>query len=434
MSYLEILEKARNLTHQAKTLMDENEGDAWTQETQNQIDALLDKADQLKGQAEQAKRIDSGIAFFDAPASNPVPTANDLPDNVKQQFGGDELDMVTANKEYTEAFTTYLKGGMARLTPKQQTFLQRGFIENDNKESKTLTGNTGVDGGFLTPPDFRNTLIEEKAEMSQLRNYVNVMPTSGSHLEMPKVEGATGANAGIYANGVVFTYVNSPDAVDDGETEPEFGALRIPIHDAVAKTRLGLNLVNDSMVNIEARLPAWYGQAAGLRTDYDILVGTGRGMPLGILKDTDVTGTFFVQTDSAGAVGADDLLDLVYDLEEQYAMNAKWITSRTNLLAVRKFQDGNGNYIWQPGLKEGEPDTLLGYEVLQSSFSPSIATGNFPFVFGDLMNYSLGENQRVTIVVIREKYIEQLKIGYMAWFRQGGQVAVPRGFRVLKVQ
>lgn len=430
MSYTTLMEQARKLVHDARQAMDANEGDNWSQEKENSIAAMLDDSDNLKERAETARRIETGVAYFDAPASAPVPAAFDAPPGAKGSGApADELDAVAANASYHSAFNSYVSGGMTRLSSKQISVLQDGYVEN-----KTLTGNTGVEGGFLMPPDFRAILIEEKAARSMLREKVNVVPTSGPNLEMPKVEGAAGSNAGIYANGIVWTYVNSPAGEDDGETEPEFGLLRIPMNDAVAKTRLGINMVSDSAVSIETTLPRWYGEAAGLRTDYDILVGTGMGQPLGILTDTDITGTFFVQTAGAGAIASDDLLGLVYDLEAQYAVNAEWITSRTNLLSVRKLKDSNNNYYWRPGLVEGEPDTLMGYRVNQSPFAPGISAGNFSFVFGDLKNYALGEAQRITLSVLREKYIEELKIGYMGHFRQGGQAVVARAFRVLKIK
>lgn len=430
MNWKQMMEKARKLLADAKALMEQNQGDAFTQERENQIDALLKESDQWKERAEKARRVEDGLAYFDAPAQGPgTPVEGDVPPGMQTADGkGGDLDAVTVNAEYGTAFRKYLRGGATFLSQKELGVLRRGYIEN-----KVLSTNTGAAGAFLAPADFMAVMIEELGNRAMMRDEVTTMPCSGPYLEMPKVEGNS-TYGGIYPNGIVWTWVNSPMGEDDGEVDPTFGLLRIPMHDATVKTRLGLGLVEDSAVDIESALPRWYGEAWGIQEDYVILRGTGNGMPLGILEDTDVTGTYYVETSTSGAVKADDLIDLVYGLEEQYAANAKFVTSRTNLKTVRKLKDGSGNYIWEPGIAAGEPDTLLGHEVVQNAWAPAIAASAFPFVFGDLKRFGLGERKQMTFIVIREKYIEELKIGYMGHVRVGGQVMIPRAFRVLKIK
>lgn len=431
MSWQVLMEQARKLVHDAKALMDQNQGDKFTQERENQIQTLLDQADEIKARAERARRVEEGVAFFDTPAGTPVPAEADVPPGtIGKGAPATEPDAVVINAEYQAAFKSYTHGGLTLLSQKQLSILQRGYIENQ----KTLTGVIGVEGGFLVSGEFRATFVEEQAARAMLRDYLNVSPVSGAFLEMPVVQGASGSNAGIYANGIVWTWVNAPMDEDTGVTEPEFGLMRIPIHDATAKTRLGINMVNDAAVNIDVALPRWYGEAAALTEDYVVIKGTGVGQPLGIVADEDITGTFYKQTANSGAVAADDLFDLAYDLEAQYAANASWLTSRVNLKAVRKLKTGAGDYVWQPGLQPGEPDTLLGSPVIQSPFVDGISAGNFAFIYGDFKRYALGDGQRVTLTVLREKYIEELKIGYMGHFRMGGQATVARAFRVLKIK
>lgn len=430
MDWKVLMEKARKLVFDAKGLMAENQGEAWTQERQNQIDALLNESDGLVARAEQMQRVQKGVAYFDEPVRGPgVPVEGDLPAGMQvPDQKGAEPDAVTINAEYEAAFLKYLRGGASMLTQGELKQLRRGFVEN-----KTLTTNTGAAGAFLAPAQFMATMIEELGNRAMMRDEVTTMPCSGPYLEMPKVDGNS-SYGGIYPNGIVWTWVNNPMSVDTGESEPTFGLLRVPMHDATVKTRLSIGLVEDSAVDVESALPRWYGEAWGVQEDYAILKGTGNGMPLGILEDTDVTGTYYVETSTSGAVKADDLIDLAYGLEEQYAANAKWVTSRTNLKSVRKLKDSAGDYLWKPGLANGEPDTLLGYPVVQNSWAPTITATYYPFVFGDLKRYILGERKQMTFIVIREKYIEELKIGYMGHVRVGGQVAIPRAFRVLKIK
>lgn len=431
MNWKQMMEKARECLVKADGLMKANQGDDWTQERENEIGGWLDESDSWKARAEKARRVEEGLTFFDAPVGGVVPVEGVVPPGAMGMDGdgkGDGLDAVTINKAYGDAFNRYVRRGATGLSSAELKVLRRGYVEN-----KVLSTNTGVAGGFLAPAQFMAVLVEELADRALLREEVTVMPASGPYLEMPKVEGAT-SNAGIYANGIVWTWVNSPMDVDAGESEPVFGLIRIPMHDATVKTRLGLGLVEDSAVDIESALPRWYGESWGLQVDYVILLGTGGGQPLGILNDTDVTGSFTVTSASSGVVVADDFYDAAYDLENQYAVSARWVTSRVNLKSVRKLKDGNGAYIWQPGLQAGEPETIIGYPVVQSPWMPTITNSAKSFIFGDLKRYTLGERKQMTLMVIREKYIEELKIGYMGHVRVGGQVSVARGFRILQIK
>ncbi len=45
---------------------------------------------------------------------------------------------------------------------------------------------------------------------------------------------------------------------------------------------------------------------------------------------------------------SDKLMDLVYALKSGYRQNAHWVMNRKTQATIRKFKDGDGNYLWQP--------------------------------------------------------------------------------------
>jgi len=57
----------------------------------------------------------------------------------------------------------------------------------------------------------------------------------------------------------------------------------------------------------------------------------------------------------------------------------------STLKAVRKLKEGgsSGQYLWQPGLQAGQPDTLMGRPVYTDPNIAAIGTGNRIVVFGD---------------------------------------------------
>jgi HK97 family phage major capsid protein len=55
----------------------------------------------------------------------------------------------------------------------------------------------------------------------------------------------------------------------------------------------------------------------------------------------------------------------------------------TTFAAIRKFKDGDGNYLWRPGLLQDTPDTLLGKPVEIDDNMPDIGQDAYPIAFGD---------------------------------------------------
>ena len=76
-----------------------------------------------------------------------------------------------------------------------------------------------------------------------------------------------------------------------------------------------------------------------------------------------------------------NLIATFYTLKPQYRRNASWILHRTWMSAIRRLQDGNNNFIWQPagfnfaqGVAVGKPDTIVGAPYYESEYAPSVAT------------------------------------------------------------
>lgn len=55
--------------------------------------------------------------------------------------------------------------------------------------------------------------------------------------------------------------------------------------------------------------------------------------------------------------------------------------------AVRKIKTSEGQYIWQPSVIAGQPDTILGKPVLTDPNMPAIAASAESVAFGDFSQY-----------------------------------------------
>jgi HK97 family phage major capsid protein len=67
--------------------------------------------------------------------------------------------------------------------------------------------------------------------------------------------------------------------------------------------------------------------------------------------------------------------------------------NESSLKGIRKLKDGNGQYLWQPGLTAGEPDMLFGAPVKTSIYVPAMAAGAKAIAFGDFSYYWIADRQ-----------------------------------------
>ena len=184
-----------------------------------------------------------------------------------------------------------------------------------------------------------------------------------------------------------------------------------------------------------------FAEAMAVDEDAQFLTGTGAGRPYGVLGDrangaqnSPVTGVTDVNTGSASAVTADGYIDLVYSLPAQYRANAVHILARTTIRDSRKLKDGDGRFVWQPGLVAGQPQTLAGYPVYESENMDTIAANAYIDIFGSWRDgYIIAD--RVGMTVERVKDTTTVGTNQVALFarrRLGGQVVAPWAFSALQ--
>ena len=134
---------------------------------------------------------------------------------------------------------------------------------------------------------------------------------------------------------------------------------------------------------------------------------------------------------SATAVTADELMDLFYSLKSPYRKNAVWILNDSTIKAIRKLKDSNGQYLWQPSLVAGTPDTILGRPVKTSTYMPAIAAGAKTIAFGDFSYYWIADRQGRSFKRLNELYAANGQVGFLGSQRVDGKMILPEAVKVL---
>ena len=190
-------------------------------------------------------------------------------------------------------------------------------------------------------------------------------------------------------------------------------------------------LINDSVFDLEAYIAREFARRIGNKEEEAFFTGDGSGKPLGVLAENGGA-EVGVTAASATAITADELIDLFYSLKAPYRKNAVWLLNDSTIKAIRKLKDNNQQYLWQPGLTAGAPDTLLGRPVRTSAFMPALAAGSKSVLFGDLSYYWVADRQGRSFRRLGELFAPTGQVGFLATQRVDGKLILPEAVKVLQ--
>ena len=281
-----------------------------------------------------------------------------------------------------------------------------------------LSEGTDSEGGYLVPDEFEKTLIQALEEDGVVRNLAHVFTTSNGLHKIPIV--TTKGVANWIDEGAAY-----------GESDDVFGAEQIDAHKVGTIIKVSEELLNDSAFDLEAYFQSEFARRIGNKEEEAFLIGDGSKKPTGILNATGGA-DIGVTAGSATAITADELIDLYYSLKSPYRKNAVWLMNDSTVAAIRKLKDSNGQYLWQPALREKEYDTILGKRVITSPYAPEIAAGAKTVMFGDFSYYWIGDRQGVSFKRLNERYADLGQVGFLASKRVDGKLILPEAIKVLQ--
>lgn len=192
-------------------------------------------------------------------------------------------------------------------------------------------------------------------------------------------------------------------------------------------------LVHRPPVSHDIGIGSEFSRRIGDKEEDAFLNGDGSAKPTGILHDT-LGGQVGVTAASATAITADELVDLYYSLKAPYRKNAIWILNDATIRLIRKLKSVEGQYLWQPGLKDGEVNTILGRPYFTSPFMPTAEAGAKAILFGDLSYYWIGDRQGIAFRRLNELYAGKGQVGFMASKRLDGRTVLPEAIQLLQMK
>ena len=392
---LALREKRANLWNETKAFLDSHRGEdgmvsaednATYEKMEADVIALGKEIERLERQAAIDRELDQPTA---APlVSRPVAAA-------AQKQG-------RASDEYKKAFWNQMRG---RNTYEVRNALQVGEL---------------TEGGYTVPDEFEHQLIEGLEDENIMRGLVHIIRTGSGDHKIPIVA-SHGTGSWVEEEGTI------------PESDDAFSQISLSAHKFATMIRISRELLNDSAFDLASYIAHEFVRRAGAAEEQAILTGDGSHKPIGLLHATLGAETG-VTTASATAITADELIDMQHSLKSGYRRKAVWIMNDATISAIRKLKDGQGQYIWQPGIKEGAPDMMFNQKVLMSNYMPLIASGNKVILYGDYSYYWLAEREGRTLERLNELYAVTDQVGFKMTERLDGRLILPEAVKCLKMK
>ena len=277
---------------------------------------------------------------------------------------------------------------------------------------------TDTEGGYLVPDEYERTLIEALEEQNIFRQLAHVIHTSSGDRKIP-----------VVASKGTASWID--EEAQYPESDDAFGQVSIGAYKLATMIKISEELLNDSVFDMPSYIAREFARRIGAAEEEAFFTGNGTGKPLGILAATGGAETG-VTAAAADKITMDEVIDLFYSLRTPYRRNAVFIMNDSTIKALRKLKDGQGQYLWQPSVTAGTPDTILNRPVYTSGFMPTIATGNKTILFGDMGYYWVADREGRSFKRLNELYAPTGQVGFLASQRVDGKLILPEAVKVLK--
>jgi len=270
-------------------------------------------------------------------------------------------------------------------------------LREAQEELRALSIGTGSEGGFTVPVDTEMRLVMALDEENAIRDLATVIPIAHDR-NIPVIDD----NADL----------GDADVVDENaaynEADIVFGQKSLGAYKFTRSIRVPEELLQDNVVGLEQQLPMMLGRRLGRHEEDMFISGGGGGDPIGLLIQM-LTGK---TTAAAGVWTSDEIIDMFHSVRRPYRRRGTWVCNDAFTLGTRKLKDSENQYLWQPGLQAGSPDTLMGRPIRISDSMPTIAASQPIALFGDWSFVWIGDRMGRTIKRSDHRYIEQGQV----WF------------------
>lgn len=256
-----------------------------------------------------------------------------------------------------------------------------------------------------TPVTFADFVVEQLVEGNPVYEGASKIRTTDiRNITVPVMAGTAPSAAFVAQGGTISA------------SDPVFTSITLGAYAAATLTLASRELVDSAGFN----LVEYVGRAAGNQIAYlagsACTLGTGTVQPTGFVTALNTAGALTTATKSGTVTStffdALDLAAVVYAQQPKYRnANSVWQISSGAIRKVRQMTDLNGQFIWQPAVAAGQPETLLGYRVKENVHMAAVASASKSVAFLHEPSFYIREAGGVEVATSSERYFEINSLG-----------------------
>jgi HK97 family phage major capsid protein len=332
-----------------------------------------------------------------------------------------EFVLATSDPLYRSAFMKWFKDPVHGTTTWSQ---DEALAYQRTYSVRAAMSLTPANGGYLVPFTLDPTVILTNASSANpWRQYASVKTTSTNNW-----------------NGVTSAGVNaewSAEAAEASDASPTVAQFTVTPQKADVYVVGSYEVLADT--DFAQQFPTLLVDAKDRLEETAFAIGTGTGQPKGAIT----AGTVLAPTGSAAGPRIADVYNLQNALPARFRgprSNVAWVAALPTINATRQLAKFTGS---TDSMVDDSTDTprMLGKPVLESSsVSSTFANGNKVLAYGDLSQYVIVDRIGVQLIydplVLGPNSTNRRPTGqgaYYAYWRTGGDLAVPTAIRVLSL-
>jgi predicted phage gp36 major capsid-like protein len=376
MSYInELREQRGKAIHDARALLEKakTEKRELSEEEEKSYSKFIDDSDALRTKIEREEKqveLDREAAALAA-------------DDEKRE----EKEKKTGKVDETRAFERALAVGLNNL---------------NGDELRALSMDNNVEGGYLIPPvQWVSDLIQAVDNQVFIRGLATTHTVNAGHsLGVPSLE--TDIEDATWSSEIAT--VNEDTALD-------FGNRELSPHNLNKMIKVSMQLLEHAP-SAQSIVQQRMAYKFGVTQEKAFLTGSGASQPLGVM--------------TASADGISTGRDV--------STGTQWVFHRDAVKMISQMKDGDGQYLWQPGITVGDPDRLLGFPINVSEYqNNTFTTALYVGILGDFSHYWIADDMGLTVQRLNELYAANSQIGFIGRSRTDGMPVLEEAFVRVKL-
>lgn len=320
----------------------------------------------------------------------------------------------SSDDERRKAFNTYLRFGAGELNSDERRAIQQAINPN---------------GGYLVPAEqFVPNLLKKVDDLVFIRQKATKYQLQGAQsLGVPSLE----------------TDINDADWTTElltgsEDTAIRFGKRALKPNPIAKLVKISQTLLQNAVIAPDTLILERMAYKFALTEEKAFLTGDGVEKPLGLFTastDGISTGRDVSTDNTTTAMTFDGLINAKYSVKPQYWGGASWLFHRDGVKQIRKIKNAvSGDYIWEPSVRVGEPDTVLNAPVMMSEYAPNtFTTGLYVGIFGDFSKYWIADSLQMTVQRLNELYAATNQVGFIGRMEMDGMPALEEAFARVKL-